>query len=71
MPTGEFVQDALDAIEYANGPADSQWGALRAKAGHPAPFNLKYMEIGNENGGPTYDEHYTLFYDAIKAKYPR
>ena len=66
----EFVQDALDAIEYANGPADSTWGALRAKAGHPAPFDLKYMEIGNENGGPAYQERYALFYDAIKAKYP-
>ena len=66
----EYVEDALDAIEYANGPADGTWGALRAKAGHPAPFHLKYMEIGNENGGPTYDQHYKLFYDAIKAKHP-
>ncbi len=66
----EYVQDALDAIEYANGPADSKWGAERAKAGHPAPFNLKYMEIGNENGGKAYHERYALFYDAIKAKYP-
>ena len=47
---GEYVQDALDAIEYANGPVTSKWGALRAKNGHPAPFNLKMMEIGNENG---------------------
>jgi DUF1680 family protein/alpha-L-arabinofuranosidase len=67
---GEWVQDALDAIEYCNGPADSKWGAVRAASGHPAPFNLKYMEIGNENGGPVYDEHYALFHDAIKAKYP-
>ena len=67
----EYIQDALDAIEYANGPVDSKWGALRAKAGHPAPFNLKYMEIGNENSGPTYDQHYKLCYDAIKAKYPQ
>jgi alpha-L-arabinofuranosidase len=66
-----WVQDALDAIEYANGPAESRWGALRAKAGHPAPFNLKYMEIGNENGGPVYQDHYRLFYDAIKAKHPQ
>jgi alpha-L-arabinofuranosidase len=65
-----FVQDALDAIEYANGPADSKWGALRAKAGHPKPFHLKLMEIGNENGGPLYYERYALFHDAIKAKYP-
>lgn len=66
----EYVQDALDAIEYANGPADSKWGALRAKAGHPKPFNLKFLEIGNENGGPAYDERYAKFYDAIKTKYP-
>lgn len=65
-----WVQDALDAIEYANGPADSRWGSLRAKAGRPEPFHLQYMEIGNENGGPAYQERYTLFYDAIKAKYP-
>ena len=67
----EFVQDALDAIEYANGPVSSTWGALRARNGHPAPFNLKYMEIGNENGGTAYHERYALFYDAIKAKYPQ
>ena len=67
---GEYVQDALDAIEYANGPADSTWGSLRAKAGHPAPFGLKYLEIGNENGGPAYHERYPLFEKAIHAKYP-
>jgi len=67
---GPWVQDALDAIEYANGPVTSKWGGLRAKAGHPAPFNLKYMEIGNENGGPLYQERYRLFYDAMKARYP-
>jgi alpha-L-arabinofuranosidase len=67
----EYVQDALDAIEYATGPAGSKWGALRAQAGHPAPFSLKYMEIGNENGGPAYNDRYTMFYDAIKKKYPK
>jgi alpha-L-arabinofuranosidase len=67
---GPWVQDALDAIEYANGPADSQWGSVRAKNGHPAPFGLKYMEIGNENGGPAYNERYAIFYKAIKEKYP-
>jgi alpha-L-arabinofuranosidase len=67
----EWVQDALDAIEYANGPAASKWGAVRAKAGHPAPFHLKYIEIGNENGGPAYQERYALFYDAIRARYPQ
>jgi len=67
----QWVQDALDAIEYANGPTNSLWGAQRAAAGHPAPFNLKYMEIGNENGGFNgYVEHWNLFYDAIRAKYP-
>lgn len=68
---GEYVQDALDAIEYANGPADSRWGGLRAKHGHPGPFNMKLMEIGNENGGPAYEERFALFHDAIKAKYPQ
>ena len=67
---GEYVQEALDAIEYANGPADSRWGALRAKAGHSEPFNLKMLQIGNENGGKLYDERYAAFYDAIKARYP-
>jgi alpha-L-arabinofuranosidase len=67
---GPWVQDALDAVEYANGPVQSRWGSLRAKAGHPQPFNLKYMEIGNENGGPAYEERYALFYDAMKAKHP-
>ncbi|MEJ5169881.1 MAG: alpha-L-arabinofuranosidase C-terminal domain-containing protein [Fimbriimonadales bacterium] len=66
----EFVQDALDAIEYANGPVDSKWGALRAANGHPKPFGLKLIEIGNENGGPLYAERYRLFVEAIRAKYP-
>jgi alpha-L-arabinofuranosidase len=67
----EWVQDALDAIEYANGPVESRWGAVRAKAGHPKPFGMKYIEIGNENGGPAYQERYALFYDAIRARYPK
>lgn len=65
-----WVQDALDAIDYANGPATSRWGAVRAKNGHPAPFNLKYLEIGNENGGPAYEERYARFYEAVKARHP-
>ncbi|UCH35263.1 MAG: alpha-N-arabinofuranosidase [Armatimonadota bacterium] len=65
-----WVQDALDAIEYANGPTTSTWGALRAKHGHPDPFDLKYVEIGNENGGPAYEERYARFHDAIKERYP-
>jgi alpha-L-arabinofuranosidase len=68
---GPIVEDALDAIEYANGPVDSKWGAVRAKAGHPAPFGIKYVEIGNEDGfNPLYLEKYKLIYNAIKAKYP-
>ena len=67
---GEFVQDALDAIEYANGPTTSKWGAVRAKAGHPKPFNLRLLEIGNENGGPAYNERYRLIGQAVKDKYP-
>ncbi|MCX7048909.1 MAG: DUF1080 domain-containing protein [Candidatus Sumerlaeota bacterium] len=66
----EWVQEAIDAIEYANGPETSKWGALRAKNGHPKPFNMKYLEIGNENGGPRYEERYAVFYKAIKARYP-
>lgn len=67
---GQWVQDALDAIEYANGPTNSFWGGLRARHGHPAPFNLKYVEIGNENGTQAYNERWSLFYHAIKSKYP-
>ena len=68
---GPIVQDAVDAIEYANGPATSKWGALRAKAGHPAPFGIKYVEIGNEDGfNPLYIDRYTLIYKAIKARFP-
>ncbi len=67
----EYVQDALDAIEYANGPVNSKWGAIRAKNGHPKPFSLKYLQIGNENGGPAYEERYGLMYRAIKQKYPK
>ncbi|MCP5544860.1 MAG: DUF1080 domain-containing protein [Akkermansiaceae bacterium] len=67
---GEWVQDSLDAIEYANGPVDSVWGSLRAKNGHPEPFNLRYVEIGNENGGANYAERWPLFVKAIKDRYP-
>lgn len=66
-----FIQDALDFIEYCNGPADSKWGSLRAKAGHPKPFNLKYLEIGNENGwDELYTEHYRIMAKRIMAKHP-
>jgi alpha-L-arabinofuranosidase len=66
-----IVQDAVDAIEYANGPVTSKWGALRAKAGHPAPFGLKYVEIGNEDGhNALYTDRYVLIYKAIKERFP-
>lgn len=65
-----WVQDALDAVQYANGPTNSTWGLRRAQAGHPAPFHLKYMEIGNENGGPDYVERWPLMVNAIHARYP-
>jgi alpha-L-arabinofuranosidase len=67
---GPWVQDAVDAIQYANGGTNTTWGALRAANGHPAPFNLQYMEIGNENGGSYYSDRYAMFYDAIKSNYP-
>ena len=66
----QWVQDALDAVEYANGPTNSVWGARRAASGHPEPFKLKYMEIGNENGGPEYVERWPLLVNAIRARYP-
>jgi alpha-L-arabinofuranosidase len=67
---GQWVQDALDAVEYANGSTNSYWGAMRAKAGHPEPFNLKLMEIGNENGGPDYVQRWPLLVSALREKYP-
>ena len=69
-----FVQEALDEIEYVIGDTTTQWGARRAKDGHPAPFNLNYVEIGNEDDfdkAKTYDGRYAQIADAIKAKYPR
>jgi alpha-N-arabinofuranosidase len=65
-----YVQNALDLIEFANGPADSRWGGVRAQMGHPKPFNMKMIGIGNEQWGPQYIERYKLFAKAIKAKYP-
>lgn len=66
-----LIQDALDAIEYAIGPTTSTWGAVRAKNGHPRPFPLKYIEIGNEQRGARYGERVAQFYKPIKAKYPQ
>lgn len=66
----KLVQDALDAIAYANAPVDSVLGSLRAKHGHPEPFNLKYIEIGSENYGSDYTKRFDLFRKAIKETYP-
>jgi len=60
----------LDVVEYANGAPNSKWGSLRAKAGHEKPFDLKLVEIGNENQGPEFEERYRFVHDAMKAKYP-
>lgn len=66
----EWVQDALDLIEYANGPVDSPWGSKRAANGHPEPFDLEYLGIGNENWGHEYHRRYEAFHSAIKERYP-
>lgn len=76
----DFIQEALDALEYANGDASTVWGAKRIAAGHPEPFGMRLIEIGNENYNYSfnnnndqsdhYAERYRQFYDAIKAKWP-
>jgi alpha-N-arabinofuranosidase len=69
-----FVQEALDEIEYVTGATNTVWGARRAKDGHPAPFKLTYVEIGNEDWfdkSKSYDARFAQFYDAIKARYPQ
>lgn len=65
-----YIQDALDLIDFANGPVTNTWGAKRAAMGHPAPFHLKFIGIGNEQWGEEYFKRYPLFHNAIKAKYP-
>lgn len=65
-----YIDDALDLIEFANGPADSEWGALRAEMGHPKPFNLKFIGIGNEQWGPEFTERLAPFIKAIRKRYP-
>lgn len=67
----EFIQDALDLIEFANGAPDTEWGAKRAEMGHPAPFGMEYIGIGNEEVGEGFFSRYPLFYNAIKERYPR
>jgi alpha-N-arabinofuranosidase len=70
-----YVKDALDEIEYATGDKNTAWGARRARDGHPAPFHLEYVEVGNEdqfdNEKGSYEGRFGQFYDAIKAKYPK
>ncbi len=73
VPVGEldpYIQDALDLIEFANGAVTSTWGKVRADMGHPEPFNLKYIGIGNEQWGKEYPERLEPFVKAIRAKYP-
>jgi alpha-N-arabinofuranosidase len=73
VPLGDldpYVQDALDLIEFANGPQATKWGALRAAMGHPEPFHLKMMGVGNEQWGPQYIERLRIFSAAIKTRYP-
>ncbi len=69
---GQYIQDVLDLIEYANGDAKKTvWGKERAKAGHPAPFNLKYLGVGNEDMiSDVFKERFTMIYNAVKEKYP-
>ncbi|MBZ5857515.1 alpha-L-arabinofuranosidase C-terminal domain-containing protein [Flavihumibacter profundi] len=65
-----YVQDALDLVEFANGDVTTKWGKTRADLGHPAPFNLQFLGVGNENWGPQYIERLKIFTKAIKEKYP-
>jgi alpha-N-arabinofuranosidase len=67
---GPYIQDALDLVEFANGDSSTKWGKVRASMGHPAPFGLKMMGVGNENWGPQYLERLRLFTAALKSRYP-
>ncbi len=66
-----LIQDTLDALEYANGPVTSKFGKMRAAAGHPKPFNLEYVEIGNEDQGAKYGKRFAQFAKVVKEKYPK
>jgi alpha-L-arabinofuranosidase len=67
----EYIQEVLDLIEWANGPVTSVWGAKRAAAGHPAPFNLQYVGIGNEDKiTPDFEQRFTMIFKAVKEKHP-
>ena len=65
-----YIQDALDLVEFANGTSDSKWGKIRTQMGHPEPFNLKMIGVGNEQWGNQYIERYKIFAKAIAEKYP-
>lgn len=65
-----YIDDALDLIEFANGSVESKWGEIRADMGHPEPFNLKMIAVGNEQWGNLYTERLELFVEAIRNKYP-
>ncbi len=65
-----YIQDALDLIEFANGDASSGWGRVRAEMGHPEPFNLKFLGVGNEQWGQTYIDHLRPFVEAVRKAYP-
>ncbi|MDR1672400.1 MAG: alpha-L-arabinofuranosidase [Bacteroidales bacterium] len=65
-----YIDDALDLIEFANGSATSKWGRIRAEMGHPEPFNMKYLAIGNEQWGPLYHIYLEAFMKQIRPKYP-
>jgi alpha-N-arabinofuranosidase len=65
-----YIQDATDLIEFANGDITTKWGKLRSDMGHPKPFNMKYIGVGNEQWGPDYVERYKVFEKAIHSKYP-
>lgn len=65
-----YVQDALDLIEFANGDSNSKWGKIRVEMGHPQPFNMKFIGVGNEQWGADYIERYKVFEKAIHSKYP-
>ena len=67
----DYIQEVLDLIEWANGDKSTEWGKVRAEAGHPEPFNLKYIGIGNEDLiTDVFEERFTMIYDAVREKYP-
>ena len=68
--TKAYAQDLIDLIEFANGDVTTTWGALRAEIGHPEPFNLKYLGIGNENWDTIYWDRFDILYKAVKEVYP-